>query len=180
MRRAEVETIQGKRLESTEGREARRGPRYRTTGGTAGKEQAGEQTITKYSRGDEGTTQETDQGEMDSSMARDEGSQETGDRIADRRTWGPIKDIQKGKAKIIGSELLVPSNFGLGDQKFSTLTLKSLYDDNGVFLQKTKMEEKFEININFLSYINLKQVLNKSILQQDGQNDEHKLGVFLY
>ena len=32
------------------------------------------------------------------------------------------------------------------------------------------MEEKLEVNINFLNYINLKQVLNKSILQQDGQN----------
>ena len=81
-----------------------------------------------------------------------------------------FKGIQKGKAKIIGSELLIPSNFGLSDQNFSTLTLKSLYDDNGVFLQKTKMEEKLNINVNFLNYVNLKQVLNKSILQQDGQN----------
>ena len=65
--------------------------------------------------------------------------------------------------------MLIPSNFGLSDQKFSTLTLKSLFEDNN-FLPKTKLETKLDIKINFLDYVNLKQIINKSLLLKDGQN----------
>ena len=80
-----------------------------------------------------------------------------------------FKGTKKGKAKIIGTEMLAPSNFGLSDQKFSTLTLKSLFEDNN-FLPKTKLETKLDIKINFLDYVNLKQIINKSILLKDGHN----------
>ena len=65
--------------------------------------------------------------------------------------------------------MLTPSNFGLSDQKFSSLTLKNLFEDNN-FLTKTRLEEELGTKINCLDYVNLKQVVNKNIMLNNQNN----------
>ena len=64
--------------------------------------------------------------------------------------------------------MLIPSNFGLSDQKFSTLTLTTLFEDNN-FLTKTMLEGKLGTKMNFLDYVNLKQIVNKNIMLDNGK-----------
>ena len=55
----------------------------------------------------------------------------------------------------------------MGDKKCSLLTLHQLVDDNR-FLDKTKLEEVLGLKMNFLDYVNLKQIINKNIILSNG------------
>ena len=59
--------------------------------------------------------------------------------------------------------MLVPSNFGLSDQKFSNLAFSAMFEEN-IFLIKDKFDEKLGTKINFLDYGNLKQIATKSAI----------------
>ena len=74
-----------------------------------------------------------------------------------------FKGTKKGRAREIGTEMLIPSNFGLSDLKFSNLTFISFFEDNN-FLTKTKLEGKLRTKINFLDYVNLKQIMTKNVI----------------
>ena len=63
--------------------------------------------------------------------------------------------------------MLVPSNFGLSDQKFSNLAFSTMFEEN-TFLTKDKLEEKLGTKINFLDYGNLKQIATKSAILSNG------------
>ena len=79
-----------------------------------------------------------------------------------------FKGTKKGRAREIGTEMLIPSNFGLSDKKFSTLTLTTFFEDNN-FLTKTKLEGKLGTKMNFLDYVNLKQIMNKNTMLDNGK-----------
>ena len=51
--------------------------------------------------------------------------------------------------------MLVPSNFGLCDQKISNLAFSAMCEDN-IIITKDKFEDKLGTKINFLDYGNLK------------------------
>ena len=70
------------------------------------------------------------------------------------------KGTQRGKPKVVKQEMLVPSNFGLNEQKFSNLAFGAMFEEN-IFLTKDKLEDKLGTKINFLDYGNLKQIATK-------------------
>ena len=63
--------------------------------------------------------------------------------------------------------MLIPSNFGLSDQKFSNLAFSTLFEDNNL-LTKTQLEGKLGTKINFLDYVNLKQIATKNAIFNNG------------
>ena len=63
--------------------------------------------------------------------------------------------------------MIIPSNFGLSDLKFSNLTFSALFEDN-IFLTKTKLEGKLGTKVNFLDYVNLKQIVTKNATLNNG------------
>ena len=67
----------------------------------------------------------------------------------------------------IETEMLIPSNFGLNDQRFSTMAFSTLFEDNN-FLTKTQLEGKLGTKINFLDYVNLKQTVTKNAILKNG------------
>ena len=70
-------------------------------------------------------------------------------------------------ARDIGTEMLISSNFGLSDKKLSNLTFTSFFEDNN-FLTKNKLEGKQGTKINFLDYVNLKQIMTKNAMLENG------------
>ena len=59
--------------------------------------------------------------------------------------------------------MLIPPNFGLSDQNFYNLAFNTLFEEN-IFLAKNQLEGELGTKINFLDYVNLKQIVTKSAI----------------
>ena len=63
--------------------------------------------------------------------------------------------------------MLIPSKFGLSCQQSSNMAFNTLFEKN-IFLTKNQLEGKLGTKINFLDYVNLKQIVTKSAILSNG------------